>query len=153
MDGQLSHPFFEACQASFFISLSVAENIFSEEVINKQLPVPSLIFQWDGEKQLAASKQLKWKLSSPQQCWVNRDSGELAAVMAYLYWGRGLPSASQAIVAWWSGELIGKMRSPGSVLHLGPWNMTSSVEAAEKRKVFYLYKPENQSLWPLRRKC
>lgn len=41
-------------------------------------------------------------------------------VVIYLYCGGGLPSASHVMVACWSGELIGKMRSLGSVLHLGP---------------------------------
>lgn len=36
------------------------------------------------------------------------------------------------MVASWSGELIGKMRSLGSVLHLGPRNMTSSAQSEDK---------------------
>lgn len=48
---------------------------------------------------------------------------------SHRYCGGGLPSASQAKVARWSGELTGRTRSLGSALHLGPWNVTSSVQA------------------------
>lgn len=41
-------------------------------------------------------------------------------VVIYLYSGGGLPSASHVMVACWSGELTGKMRSLGSILHVGP---------------------------------
>lgn len=47
----------------------------------------------------------------------------------HLYCGGGLPSASQVKVARCSGELTGRTRSLGSALHLGPWNVTSSVQA------------------------
>lgn len=41
-------------------------------------------------------------------------------VVIYLYCGGGLPSASHVMLARWSGVLVGKMRSLGSVFHLGP---------------------------------
>lgn len=55
-------------------------------------------------------------------------------VVIYLYCGGGLPSAWHESVAWRFRELIGKMRSLGSVFHLGPWNMASSVQAAKQRR-------------------
>lgn len=84
-------------------------------------------------------------------------------VVIHLYCRGGLPSASHVTVACWSGELIGKMRSLGSVLHLGPWNMKSSVQAGERgnkgRKRIHLNKKRQMlsgkafSQWIYATKC
>lgn len=61
---------------------------------------------------------------------------------SHRYCGGGLPSASQVKVARWSGELTGRTRSLGSALHLGPWNVTSSVQAGWVRGVEEVKKTE-----------
>lgn len=60
---------------------------------------------------------------------VREQGGGAGRRCTHLYCGGGLPSASQVKVARCSGELTGRTRSLGSALHLGPWNVTSSVQA------------------------
>lgn len=48
---------------------------------------------------------------------------------SYLYWGAGVPLASQVRVASSSMESTGMNKSPGSILHLGPWYDPLSIQS------------------------
>lgn len=108
----------------------------------------ALVLDYKGLLSFYSQKLEKNKSQLQSSCFTSSLSYTLIIPCSHLYCGGGIPLASQVRVASSSMESTGINRSPGSILHLGPWNDPLSRQSVRgKHSCSRSIRGRNKTAW------